>query len=139
AHPPALPAGVMMANAGRIVVQLRAVGGQNLTSMVAMLARRLTPHARSLTVREMHGMAQRGGVVSATLDFSPEVAEPAGAGGSRPTTVLVALELTEGARVLPKLEAGDRAFIATCVIRPPGSWGPQRPTWPTQAELEGVA
>jgi hypothetical protein len=139
------------APSARLLVELRAVGGQSLTSMVALLARRLLPHARSLTVRETHGMAQRGGVVSASIDFCHErsLASPGGAANAaapgdesrsgRPTTVLLALELTEGARALPRLEAGDHAFVATCVIRPPGTWAPARGGWPTPAELEVAA
>ena len=89
-----------------------------LAAVVRQLARRLTPIASGLHIEETHGMAQRGGSVSARIDV--ELREPRPLLAPR---VLLALERIEGARALSVLTAEDAAFISEHVLPPPGAAG----------------
>lgn len=108
----------------------RAVGGQMLHFVVRQLVTRLGGVTRSMNVEEVHGMAQRGGSVSASLDLElmPEYRPPF-------ARVLLGLERLEGARGLSDLRPGDAAFIARAVRLPPGRVAGAAAAVPTEGEL----
>jgi hypothetical protein len=117
----------------RLTMHLRAVGGQMLHFTARQLVTRLSSIVSAAHLEETHGMAQRGGSVSAVIDvdFLPPYSSRVGA-------VLLGLERIEGARGLGVLRPGDAAFIASGTLLPPGSSQATHPP-PTDAELVTVA
>jgi hypothetical protein len=121
----------------RLTLHLRAVGGQMLHFTARQLLTRLSPIVESAHVEETHGMAQRGGSVSAVIDV--EFLSPY---APRVSSVLLGLERIEGARGLSVLRPGDAAFIGAGIMLPPGRTvlgtdDAVRP--PTDAELARLA
>lgn len=120
-----------------VTVHLRGVGGQALPFIVTMLGKRAADASLKLTSREVFGMAQRGGSVFATLEIeSPEEDDPARAPAR---TVLLGLELLEGLRGFGVLRPGERAFVSTARVIPPGSWAFGGPAYPTIEEVASIA
>jgi len=118
-------------------VHLRGVGGQALPFIVTMLGRRAADAQVQLTSREVFGMAQRGGSVFASLDI--ETIEGDGPESEAARSVLLGLELLEGLRGFSALRPGERAFVSTARVIPPGSWGSGTASYPTIEEVEAVA
>ena len=108
------------------------VGGGLFVVLVRQLARRLAARAHDVRVEETHGMAQRGGRVTALIE-----ADLRDAHASRGRTVLLGLERIEGARALGALRADDLAFIARGSRPPPGPHAGVPP--PTDEELHAAA
>jgi indolepyruvate ferredoxin oxidoreductase beta subunit len=118
-------------------VHLRGVGGQALPFIVSMLGKRAADADVRVTSREVFGMAQRGGSVFATLEI--EVPDDDALEGESARTVLLGLELLEGLRGFGVLRPGERAFVSTARIVPPGSWGYGAPAYPTVEEVAAIA
>jgi indolepyruvate ferredoxin oxidoreductase, beta subunit len=118
-------------------VQLRGVGGQALPFIVTMLGKRAADANVTLTSREVFGMAQRGGSVFATLEIDALGVD--GAAGEPARTVVLGLELLEGLRGFSMLRPGERAFISTARVIPPGSWAFGAPAYPTAEEVTSIA
>ena len=121
----------------RLTVHLRGVGGQSLPFVVSMLGRRAAAANLRVSGREVVGMAQRGGSVSAVLDLEADAApggEPSFGG-----TVLLGLELLEGLRGFAVLRPGEPAFVATGRLVPPGTWRDGRAAYPTPEQVVEVA
>ena len=118
-------------------MHLRGVGGQALPFIVTMLGKRAADADVRLTSREVFGMAQRGGSVFATLEI--EAPDDDGQDGEAARTVVLGLELLEGLRGLGVLRAGERAFVSTARVIPPGSWGFGAPAYPTVEEVTDIA
>lgn len=96
------------------------VGGQGVvlaSAVVADVARRSGMDTKQ---SEVHGMSQRGGVVSSHLRFGPEVHSPLIALGE--ADVIVALEWNEALRALPMLKSDGAAIVNVGAIRPPGAF-----------------
>jgi hypothetical protein len=123
----------------RLRILVRGVGGQAVPLVVRLLAKRLGERTERLETSETRGMAQRGGVVAATIDAWFDA--PAALFRS----VLLGLELTEGVRALGMLRPGDAAFLSTAVIVPPGAIRPgsleggSHPTIPSRADVSAAA
>jgi indolepyruvate ferredoxin oxidoreductase beta subunit len=120
-----------------VTVQLRGVGGQALPFIVTMLGKRAADSGVTLTSREVFGMAQRGGSVFATLEI--ETPEEDGHPGEPARTVVLGLELLEGLRGFGVLRPGERAFVSTARVIPPGSWAFGSPAYPTVEEVRSIA
>lgn len=118
-------------------MHLRGVGGQALPMIVTMLGRRAAEAQANLTSREVFGMAQRGGSVFATLDI--ETPEDGGQADVASRSVVLGLELLEGLRGFSVLRPGERAFVSTARVIPPGSWSTGTATYPTVDEVAAVA
>jgi indolepyruvate ferredoxin oxidoreductase beta subunit len=118
-------------------VHLRGVGGQALPFIVTMLGRRAADAQVQLTSREVFGMAQRGGSVFASLDI--ETIEDDGPESEAARSVLLGLELLEGLRGFSALRPGERAFVSTARVTPPGSWGSGTASYPTVVEAPANA
>lgn len=93
------------------------VGGQGI-----LLASEITAHALlkagfDVKKSEVHGMAQRGGSVTAHLRYGPRVYSPLIEPGS--ADIEVAFELIESVRYLPYLNADSTVIVNTQKILPP--------------------
>ncbi len=115
---------------------LTGVGGQGVLSLGRWLGD--TAHARGLavSVRQVHGMSQRGGSVYSSVVIggarSPEI--PDGM-----ADVLVSLEPMEGARVLDKVSKRTTAFVNTRPIVPGSLLSSGRPYPPLESLLGPLA
>jgi indolepyruvate ferredoxin oxidoreductase, beta subunit len=121
----------------RVTVHLRGVGGQALPFIVTMLGRRAADANVQMTSREVFGMAQRGGSVFAILDI--ETPQELGSEREPARTVLLGLELLEGLRGFGVLRPGERAFVSTARVIPPGSWAFGTAAYPTVEEITSIA
>ena len=121
----------------RVTVQLRGVGGQALPFIVTMLGKRAADANVTLTSREVFGMAQRGGSVFATLEIETRDEDDAQLAPAR--TVVLGLELLEGLRGFGVLGPGERAFVSTARVIPPGSWALGTSAYPTVDEVASIA
>jgi phage tail protein X len=128
------PPAVAVPPSRRLTMHLRAVGGQMLHFTARQLLTRLSPIVESAHVEETHGMAQRGGSVSAVIDV--QLLDPY---CSRVGAVLLGLERIEGARGLGVLRPGDAAFIGSAAMLPPGTTHRADVRAPTDEELTRVA
>lgn len=98
-------------------ILLVGVGGQGIilaSEILTDVAMRCGLDARK---SEVHGMSQRGGVVSSHVRFGPKVYSPLVEEGR--VDVLCAFEVLEGLRWLPSLGAEGRVFASTEKIIPP--------------------
>lgn len=104
-----------MENQGNILFS--GVGGQGILLASEITAFSLLAAGFDAKKSEVHGMAQRGGSVTAQLRYGTKVfsplIEPGGA------DVLVAFEMMEAARYLPYLHAGSKVIVNTQKILPP--------------------
>jgi Pyruvate/2-oxoacid:ferredoxin oxidoreductase gamma subunit len=121
----------------RVTIHLRGVGGQALPFIVTMLGKRAADAGVQTTSREVFGMAQRGGAVFATLDV--EAPDEDGSSSSSHETVVIGLELLEGLRGFSVLRPGERAFVSTARVIPPGSWASGAAAYPTVDEVRSIA
>lgn len=121
----------------RVTVHLRGVGGQALPLIVTMLGKRAAAADVQLTSREVFGMAQRGGSVFATLEI--ELPTMNGLTPEPDRTIVLGLELLEGLRGFSVLRPGERAFVSTARVIPPGSWPSQAAAYPTVEEASSIA
>ena len=120
-----------------VTVHLRGVGGQALPFIVTMLGNRAADADVRLTSREVFGMAQRGGSVFATLEI--EMLETDGLATEPDHTIVLGLELLEGLRGFSVLRPGERAFVSTARVIPPGSWASGAAPYPTVEEARSIA
>ena len=93
------------------------VGGQGVISASNVLAAALVAAGHDVKKSEVHGMAQRGGVVYSHLRYGHRVASPLLLRGT--ADLLVAFEWAEALRWLPYLRAGGTVVAATDRIVPP--------------------
>ena len=79
----------------------------------------------------------RGGAVFATLDIEAPDAE--GSSSESHETVVLGLELLEGLRGFSVLRPGERAFVSTAQVIPPGSWASGSASYPSVEEVVSIA
>jgi len=105
----------MMEQQGNILFS--GVGGQGILLASEITAYSLLAAGFDAKKSEVHGMAQRGGSVTAQLRYGKKVysplIEPGGA------DILVAFEMMESARYLPYLHKGSKVIVNTQKILPP--------------------
>jgi hypothetical protein len=82
-------------------------------------------------------MAQRGGSVFATLEL--ETPETDDLTPEPDRTIVLGLELLEGLRGFSVLRPGERAFVSTAQVIPPGSWPSRAAAYPTVEEARSIA
>jgi hypothetical protein len=116
----------------RTILQIRAVGGQSLPLVVELLARKAAQLDARFYARQTLGMAQRHGVVRATVEL--ESGDDDGL-----QVILLGLERLEGLRGFSTLSPGDRAFISTAALVPPGTRRNQQPPYPSLDDLRWAA
>jgi indolepyruvate ferredoxin oxidoreductase beta subunit len=94
------------------------VGGQGVVLASAIIADAALRSGYDVKQSEVHGMSQRGGVVSSHLRFGPEVHSPLVEPGR--CDALVALEWNEALRALPYLRPGAPLIVNLQRMVPPG-------------------
>jgi indolepyruvate ferredoxin oxidoreductase beta subunit len=100
-------------------VLLVGVGGQGVVLASAIIADVALRAGYDVKQSEVHGMSQRGGVVSSHLRFGPRVYSPLIEPGE--ADAVVALEWNEGLRALPFLRKGSPLIINLHRVVPPGA------------------
>lgn len=100
-------------------VLLVGVGGQGVVLASAIIADTALRSGYDVKQSEVHGMSQRGGVVSSHLRFGPAVYSPLIEAGQ--ADVVVALEWNEGVRSLLALRPGAPLIVNLQRVIPPGA------------------
>ncbi len=100
-------------------VLLTGVGGQGVVLASAIVADAALRAGYDVKQSEVHGMSQRGGIVSSHLRFGPQVFSPLIEVGR--ADVVVALEWNEGLRALPYLRPGAPLILNLQRVVPPGA------------------
>ncbi len=106
-----------MTSSGSVV--LVGVGGQGVILASAILAEAAIRSGYDVKQSEVHGMSQRGGVVSSFVRFAPAVRSPLIGLGQ--ADVIVAFEWNEALRALPLLRPGGTIVVDVGRIVPPGA------------------
>lgn len=102
------------------------VGGQGVIRASDVAASALIAAGYDVKQSEVHGMAQRGGVVFSHLRYGPAVASPLLSPGG--ADAIVAFEWVEALRWLPYLRPGGTLVASVQRIVPPASCADRR-TW----------
>lgn len=100
-------------------ILLTGVGGQGVVLASAMIADVALSSGYDVKQSEVHGMSQRGGVVSSHLRFGRQVHSPLIEAGQ--ADVVVAMEWNEGLRALPHLRKGATLIVNLQRVIPPGA------------------
>jgi indolepyruvate ferredoxin oxidoreductase, beta subunit len=95
------------------------VGGQGVVLASGIVADTALRSGVDVKQSEVHGMSQRGGIVSSHLRFGPEVHSPLIEAGR--ADAVVALEWNEALRALPFLRAGAPLIVNLHRVVPPGA------------------
>lgn len=125
----------------RASVLLTGVGGQGVVLASHIAAAALHRAGHVVKQSEVHGLSQRGGVVTSHLRYGPEVASPLIEVGT--ADVVVAFEWSEAVRALPYLRPGGVLLADVRRVLPPAAcldrhgWGPAYPA--LQPERLGAA
>ena len=98
-------------------IRLATVGGQGGILASSIIAKVAFNHGLDVKKREVHGMSQRGGVVTSDVRFGDKVFSPMVPRGS--IDYLLAFEQAEALRAIPELKSSGTAIINTQVIIPP--------------------
>lgn len=119
------------------------VGGQGVVLASAVVADVALATGYDVKQSEVHGMSQRGGVVSSHLRFGPRVQSPLIEVGQ--ADAVVAFEWNEGLRALPYLRPGAPLIVNLQRLVPPGACSDRRegrsgyPVLPVEALAQQVA
>lgn len=93
------------------------VGGQGILLASEITAYALLSAGYDAKKSEVHGMAQRGGSVTAQLRYGDKVYSPLIEPGK--ADILISFEMMEAARYLPYLHKGSKVIVNTQQIKPP--------------------
>ncbi len=93
------------------------VGGQGILLASEITAYSLLASGYDAKKSEVHGMAQRGGSVTAQLRFGKKIYSPLIEPGK--ADIQVAFEMMEAVRYLPYLHEGSKVIVNTQKILPP--------------------
>ncbi|HID03885.1 MAG TPA: indolepyruvate oxidoreductase subunit beta [Desulfobacterales bacterium] len=104
-----------MAATGNILFS--GVGGQGILLASEVTAYALLSAGYDAKKSEVHGMAQRGGSVTAQLRYGDKVYSPLIEPGK--ADILISFEMMEAARYLPYLHKDSKVIVNTQQIKPP--------------------
>ena len=104
-----------MAATGNILFS--GVGGQGILLASEITAYALLSAGYDAKKNEVHGMAQRGGSVTAQLRYGDKVYSPLIEPGK--ADILISFEMMEAARYLPYLHKESKVIVNTQQIKPP--------------------
>ena len=104
-----------MAATGNILFS--GVGGQGILLASEVTAYALLAAGYDAKKSEVHGMAQRGGSVTAQLRYGDKVYSPLIEPGK--ADILISFEMMEAARYLPYLHKDSKIIVNTQQIKPP--------------------
>ena len=93
------------------------VGGQGILLASEVSAYSLLAAGMDVRKSEVHGMAQRGGSVTAHLRFGSKVYSPLISPGE--ADIVVAFEMLEAVRYLPYMHSNSKVIVNTHKIYPP--------------------
>ncbi len=93
------------------------VGGQGILLASEVTASSLLAAGMEVRKSEVHGMAQRGGSVTAHLRYGGKVYSPLISPGE--ADIVVAFEMMEAVRYLPYMHSGSKVIVNTHKIYPP--------------------
>ena len=93
------------------------VGGQGILLASEVTAYSLLAAGKDVRKSEVHGMAQRGGSVTAHLRYGGKVYSPLISPGE--ADIVVAFEMLEAVRYLPYMHSGSKVIVNTHKIYPP--------------------
>jgi indolepyruvate ferredoxin oxidoreductase, beta subunit len=93
------------------------VGGQGILLASGVTAFSLLAAGMDARKSEVHGMAQRGGSVTAQLRYGPKVYSPLISPGE--ADIVVAFEMMEAVRYLPYMHSQTKVIVNTHKIFPP--------------------
>lgn len=93
------------------------VGGQGILLASEVTAYSLLAASMEVRKSEVHGMAQRGGSVTAHLRYGGKVYSPLISPGE--ADIVVAFEMMEAVRYLPYMHSGSKVIVNTHKIYPP--------------------
>ena len=93
------------------------VGGQGILLASEVTAYSLLAAGMDVRKSEVHGMAQRGGSVTAHLRFGSKVYSPLISPGE--ADIVVAFEMLEAVRYLPYMHSNSKVIVNTHKIYPP--------------------
>jgi len=94
------------------------VGGQGVLFVAQLIGEAAMAEGKRVVMSEVHGMAQRGGVVTATVRIGDVVKSPLAAKGE--VDVLLGMEPLETYRALPCGSASTRVITSDELAVPPG-------------------
>jgi len=112
-----------MSSSGVLIV---GVGGQGVLLASEVLAAVCLSQGLAVKKSEVHGMAQRGGIVYSHVRYGPQVHSPLIEEGQG--DVLVSLEWAEALRWSSFLRAGGAVIVDAAQVVPPAACGDRR-TW----------
>lgn len=116
---------------GRIRIYMTGVGGQGTLTATTLLARTALDQGLDVVAGEVHGMAQRGGVVESVVLLGGWMSPKLGHGEA---DVIMGFEPLETLRALPYLAPGGVIFSSTDPLPPLGvSLG--RDTYPSLEDI----
>lgn len=116
---------------GRLRILFTGVGGQGVLSAGRWVGEAAAACRLTVVVGQIHGLAQRGGSVQASVAIGARAADiPDGMADA-----LVALEPMEGARALPKISKRTGAFVNTRPLLPSSLQSAGRPYPPLSSLL----
>lgn len=122
----------MMSTTGNILFS--GVGGQGILLASEVTAYALLEAGYDAKKSEVHGMAQRGGSVTAQLRYGKKVYSPLIEPGK--ADILISFEMMEAARYLPYLHQESKVIVNSQQIKPP-SVAMGNVAYPTEA-LEAI-
>jgi indolepyruvate ferredoxin oxidoreductase beta subunit len=104
-------------NTGRVRIHLVGVGGQGTLTATTLLAKAAMDHGLSVVSGEIHGMAQRGGVVESTVLLGGWESPRISLGEA---DIIMGFEALETLRALPYLAPGGSVISSEDFLPPPG-------------------
>jgi len=106
-----------MSGTQRARIFLTGVGGQGTLTATTLLARVAVDQGVEVVAGEIHGMAQRGGVVESVIALGGWKSPKIGLGEA---DILLGFDLLETQRALPYLRSGGTVFSGSQTLPPPG-------------------
>ncbi len=107
------------------------VGGQGVVLASNILCEVAARAGLDVKKSEIHGMSQRGGVVTSHVRFGKKVFSPLVAAGS--SDAVLAFEAAEGLRFAHEVKQGGSLFVSTQKIKPPSGGGKKVKPYPEDA------
>ena len=107
------------------------VGGQGVLLASEIISSVAMDYGLDVKKSEVHGMSQRGGVVSSHIKVAPKVFSPTIAYGE--ADILIAFEQAEGLRALDWLKKDGTAIISTTTLIPAIVTSTREYTYPADA------
>lgn len=101
----------------RLRIYLTGVGGQGTLTVTTLLSRTALEEGIPVVSGEIHGMAQRGGVVESTVLLGGFLSPTISHGQA---DIILSFEALETLRALPYLAPGGAVFSAADFVPPPG-------------------